>query len=427
MHKRYFLFYLFLAGGLLSATGQIQLTGTAVTINFDGTPAEAGNGAFLGDGFSQLPLSGQLNSNAFAFTGFSDGDSDFGDLRTSGDFARGSTGGGSQLGGIYAATVGSQFTLDGGSAASGQAIFIRLDEQDFTPGTMTIKTVNQTGGTLTGITLSAEVCIADDRSGSSNFELAYSDNGTTFTKTTFSINSGDNPDGTPTNTAVCNPTGPLDVTGINVPPGGNFFLRLLSNDASGPGAGQLDAIALDNITFGSFVLPVRLAEFSAHPTADGNRLLWATATERNNDYFELERSTNAIDWTTVERIRGSGTTSTVQHYQHLDRAAPLGRVYYRLRQVDFDGTVAYHRTITIEGAEQGGSAVFPNPVDEVLNIHLEAAAQIRVSNLTGKELTVRQFDTAGRYVLSTADWLPGIYFVTAQTGPRRHTWRIVKP
>ena len=423
MHHLQLIWVPLIFGWSLSLGGQIVLTGSAVVVTFDGTPTEAGNGSFLGDGFAPLPLSGQLDSDAFAFTGFSVGDSDFGDVRTSDDYARGSTSGGSQLGGIYATSVASQFTLGSGATAGGQALFIRLTGEDFTPGTMTLRAVNQTGGTLTGITVSADVCLADDRSGASNFEFAYSQDGNVFTKTSFSVTTADGPTGT----AVCNPTGPINISGLSVAPGDPFFLRLQSNDPSGPTAGQLDAIALDNITFGTFVLPVRLQDFTAHPTNDGIQLLWTTATERNNDFFALERSRDARDWTTVTHMNGSPTSDTPRHYQFLDRAAPLGLVYYRLRQVDYDGTVAYHRLISVEQPGDAERGVFPNPVYDRLHLHVREATELTVTDALGRPLTFRRFGDAGRYSVRTEGWPPGVYLVTLRHGGQPTTQRIVKP
>ena len=91
-------------------------------------------------------------------------------------------------------------------------------------------------------------------------------------------------------------------------------------------------------------LPVELASFTA--TADGPsavRLVWTTASEKNNAGFTLERSLEGQHFTTVAKIKGAGSSSSLQRYSFRDDQLPVGArvLYYRLRQTDFDGTLTY--------------------------------------------------------------------------------------
>lgn len=85
-------------------------------------------------------------------------------------------------------------------------------------------------------------------------------------------------------------------------------------------------------------LPIELLSFNAVANSDQVDLLWATASERNNDHFTVERSANAVDFEPVVRVPGAGDSQSLLHYQDVDRAPLPGLSYYRLRQTDRDGT-----------------------------------------------------------------------------------------
>ncbi len=122
-----------------------------------------------------------------------------------------------------------------------------------------------------------------------------------------------------------------------------------------------------NNEMGSSPLPIELLHFTASPQDKAVLLKWSTQTEVNNDYMAVERSSDGRLYQEIGRIGGAGTTQEPRSYQFTDLAPQPGLNHYRLRQVDFDGTVAYHGPVRvrIEGAERQLS-IYPNPaVDEV--------------------------------------------------------------
>jgi hypothetical protein len=85
-------------------------------------------------------------------------------------------------------------------------------------------------------------------------------------------------------------------------------------------------------------LPIELLSFDGTVIDSRNVLLeWSTASEKDNDYFIIERSTDGYDWTQIKNIDGSGNSNTKINYTTIDNSAPRTIVYYRLSQVDFDG------------------------------------------------------------------------------------------
>lgn len=89
-------------------------------------------------------------------------------------------------------------------------------------------------------------------------------------------------------------------------------------------------------------LPIELLYFKGAKQNDGTNLLqWVTASETNNDYFQVKRSADAVNWETVGTINGGGNSTTQLSYQFVDRTPPAAVNYYRLTQVDYNG-LAYH-------------------------------------------------------------------------------------
>ncbi|MBK8044148.1 MAG: hypothetical protein IPK21_16750 [Haliscomenobacter sp.] len=115
-------------------------------------------------------------------------------------------------------------------------------------------------------------------------------------------------------------------------------------------------------------LPITLTNFEAKPGPSSVSLTWRTASELNNDYLIVERSANGTDFAALVRIKGLGTTDGPQDYQFSDHTPLAGINYYRLRQVDFDGTTEIHPTVSVlfNGETQLGLSAFPNPASSVL-------------------------------------------------------------
>ncbi|WP_114778394.1 T9SS type A sorting domain-containing protein [Botryobacter ruber] len=113
-------------------------------------------------------------------------------------------------------------------------------------------------------------------------------------------------------------------------------------------------------------LPVELSSFDGKATPGGIELTWTTATETNNDRFEVQRSSDGKEYTTIGSVKGAGNSSTKLSYAYTDKAAARGINYYRLRQVDSDGTSALSKVIALESTSSATAAssmtIYPNPV-----------------------------------------------------------------
>jgi hypothetical protein len=128
-------------------------------------------------------------------------------------------------------------------------------------------------------------------------------------------------------------------------------------------------------------LPVELMSFDGEVTDEGIVLKWTTASELNNDYFILERSVDGYSFFEVEVVSGHGTTNELIDYAVLDSDPIFGPSYYRLSQVDYDGTLSIFNPIQInnESLMKGISAtLFPNPTQSY-NVNLNFVSGDEVS------------------------------------------------
>ena len=109
-------------------------------------------------------------------------------------------------------------------------------------------------------------------------------------------------------------------------------------------------------------LPVTLTRFNGKRTTKGTVILnWSTANELSNSYFAVERSADALNFVPLARIAGSGTSSSAQTYSFTDENPLAGHAYYRLRQIDVDGTDSYSPVVSVATQSIQESLVYPNP------------------------------------------------------------------
>jgi hypothetical protein len=112
---------------------------------------------------------------------------------------------------------------------------------------------------------------------------------------------------------------------------------------------------LDNFVWKTYtcsVLPIELVHFSGNSEGSRNFLKWSTATEKNNDFFTIERSTDGDSWVDVTTVYGAGNSTSLKTYNAYDNRPEKTLNYYRLRQTDFDGSKKKYSIITIDNTEK---------------------------------------------------------------------------
>lgn len=253
-------------------------------IDFDQSHIGVNEDAFTGDGFTKTPLAGQLDADAWAVTGFTDGDKAFGVESTSGDYARGTDNGGVSTGGLYS------FDLGNGNKSLG----LQSTANDFTPGTLTLKIDNNSMSVINTLDIDYKIFVRNDQNYASTFNFSISYNNTNFSN----VNSGNYT--TPMNsgsTDWINNNVAIQLAGLQISPGNSFYIRWSSSDAGGNG--NRDEIALDDIEITTGGAVVQCVE----PSTQANNLnfdlvtsnfIQASFTQSTADKFLVVQSTNAI-------------------------------------------------------------------------------------------------------------------------------------
>jgi hypothetical protein len=139
-------------------------------------------------------------------------------------------------------------------------------------------------------------------------------------------------------------------------------------------------------------IPVELVSFNAVAYNGVVELNWMTATETNNQGFEVQRSSDG-EFITLDFVNGHGTTTEVQSYSYIDRNVNAGVYSYRLKQVDFDGTFEYSNVIEVDVQAPAVFALeqnYPNPFNPSTMITFRLAVDSKVSlkifNILGQEV-----------------------------------------
>lgn len=177
-------------------------------------------------------------------------------------------------------------------------------------------------------------------------------------------------------------------------------------------------------------LPVELTTFTA--TADGPaavRLAWATASEQNSQAFEIERSLDGRAFARVGTVAAAGSSSA-RAYGFTDNQAPItpnpqASLYYRLKQVDQDGTFHYSpvRVVTLTNSLAHHLTAFPNPAHGTATLTgAQPGAVVTLLDALGRPVTSARADAAGTAALPLPAGLPaGVYVVRAGTQALRLT------
>jgi hypothetical protein len=195
-------------------------------------------------------------------------------------------------------------------------------------------------------------------------------------------------------------------------------------DGSSSATGNMGRIGLATTPF---IVPVELTSFAAFANNGIVELNWSTATELNNQGFEVERSEDNISFNKIGFVPGFGTTTEPKSYSYSDQSVNNGTFYYRLKQVDFDGSYEYSDIVEVNlnvPTEFSLQQNYPNPFNPNTTIKYSipqaSQVQIKVFDILGAEISILMDEekSVGSYDLTwNAENLPsGIYFYQLKAG-----------
>ncbi len=160
-------------------------------------------------------------------------------------------------------------------------------------------------------------------------------------------------------------------------------------------------------------LPIELVYFTAVPDEEGVMLNWATASERNNSHFVVERSSDNSAWNSVATVLGAGDSRSMIAYAIQDASPLPGLAYYRLKQVDLDGTETMFDVRAVEYVASGPIALWPNPAIDHVFLAADGitAANVVVVDPLGRGADVPVHRNGALLVLEVASLPKGHYQV----------------
>jgi hypothetical protein len=173
-------------------------------------------------------------------------------------------------------------------------------------------------------------------------------------------------------------------------------------------------------------LPIVLKSFTAKATATEVELDWVTSSEKNNEFFTIERSRDGVNFEAIAYVDGAGNSHTELKYKAIDSKPLYGLSYYRLKQTDFDGKFEYSKveTVKFNGGRKDGIEIYPNPSKGersvvVMNGLKELKATIIITDMFGRSIFAEDIlieDHTQEFRLDAATRLPnGLYIVTVKT------------
>jgi hypothetical protein len=182
----------------------------------------------------------------------------------------------------------------------------------------------------------------------------------------------------------------------------------------------------------SQALPVTLTYFTAKQQDSQVLLQWATASEKENAYFSLEKSRDGQQFNEIGRVTGAGTSTTKRTYAFTDDFPFGGTSYYRLRQVDFDGTSANSKIVVVNSKVTAALKIYPNPLtaNELWVEATDAEAddmRITIHNTVGTLLVDRiyPYEPAVKVDLAALRQEPGLYIISVRRKNRIERQKLV--
>jgi hypothetical protein len=338
--------------------------------------------------------------------------------------------------------------LNGGSGVQLIDNYGTLNFRDFTMQNSVIRLYNRTTGVINFRNLTfpsanaanafinqGQISVAQQLSLNTNTQLCVFENSCISTRD-FSSNGSIAYGGNASGIAVLSYTGAINVNTALTSSNRIRVCQGSANTTSNWGA----AIVTPNCTFTSCAaaltaLPVELLYFHAKAAESRVELTWATNSEKNNAYFGIERSANGHTYEEVGRVDGAGNSRQQKTYSFVDNAPLPGLAYYRLKQLDTDGTFTYSKIAAVENPQKLFFTVIPNPV-QGKTLHLLLAGEpvneveVQIHNSLGSVILTQVYSVPadGSLIIPlVSGFNPGMYVVDVRVNGERLRQKFILP
>jgi hypothetical protein len=180
-------------------------------------------------------------------------------------------------------------------------------------------------------------------------------------------------------------------------------------------------------------LPVELLSFNATPAGNRVNVYWSTASEINNDYFIVQRSKNNLQFEDITQVDGAGNSISIKKYSAIDYEPYTDISYYRLKQVDFNGTYQYSNIVAVNFNAENALDVYPSVSSGVFQVSFTGAKYkehtLIIRNLLGQIYYSKGFvmeeNSYTQFIDLSGELTPGVYMVTVLDGQHVFSKKIV--
>jgi hypothetical protein len=184
------------------------------------------------------------------------------------------------------------------------------------------------------------------------------------------------------------------------------------------------------MTDDSAPLPIELLNFTAKSVQNEYvNLRWQTTMEENNDHFDIERSTDGVNFVKIATVKAVGFSSTLQTYTQVDNHPAKGFNYYRLKQVDSDGHSSISKVVMVKFGNDLSPVVHPNPIhsDFTVMAGSDPIKEVVIYNIQGKAISYLLNSSGSDDLNANAgNMAPGIYILKVKTDKNIYQIRVVK-
>ena len=196
----------------------------------------------------------------------------------------------------------------------------------------------------------------------------------------------------------------------------NFYVVINSTNSSSSTIG-------DSIYFKLFtlnVLPVKWNDFNAEFINKDVKINWSTASEINNNYFEVERSVNQVEWNSIGTVKAIGNSNVLNRYEFIDseiKNLPTydKNIFYRIKQIDFDGEFEYSTIFCVNNIALEEITLNNFSNNQIVAIHSKSAIKsIRLIDNAGKSIR-SQYESNEQVNLDISGISQGMYFLQIET------------
>ena len=186
-------------------------------------------------------------------------------------------------------------------------------------------------------------------------------------------------------------------------------------------ADKTTSVSPNGFNFGNVTLPVKFIGFSLTPQDNNVLVEWATAEEMNSSYYEIQRSENGTNWTTIANITAAGTTTLTHSYSYTDKNVTAKTIYYRICQVDIDGRFTITPVRMLKNENDNSEIKISATSDNSIYVHFPGQVKtnviVRLTSLSGQTVSQKILnEPIGQVIVPVQMVMKGIYVVTVTDG-----------